>query len=251
MERIVDPPAIVKAATSEKTHAALIERIRSIEDSIVRDEKLNLERAFEQGKLLIELKDQCVNHDWLATLTKTGIPERRAQERIRLAKCLKSDARRISEFSSIREAIEAFGPEPQTPAQTTYRAPAGSPGSLLFCNYCRKHSPRSKCKDCDAKRAEAKGVTPSREPGDDTDSEAAAAAKAKEEAKKNGQAAWTWNSFATPWGQAMRQITEMSKALYGDKPPAQLKEARQHVNKAYDLIKAAKDAATQPEATDA
>ncbi len=200
----INPPAHVQpAANQDKKHAALIGRIRSIDQDIERDDKLNLERAVEQGKLLIELKETCEHGEWLTELEKTGVAQQRASERTRIAKLPPAV---LSQCSSIADAKLRIGSEPQDDSQpTTSTKPPANFKSVLCARHQAIGPSKAPCANCDEARRLARGGKP-REPGDDAESEAEAKKKQREAARRNGQEKFTWAKVEKPYGDFVRAL---------------------------------------------
>jgi hypothetical protein len=67
-------------------------------------EKSAIEKALEAGSMLCEAKASCDHGDWLPFLESAGVPERKAQRYMRLARSgLKSDT--VSDLGGIKAAL--------------------------------------------------------------------------------------------------------------------------------------------------
>lgn len=194
----LNPPAEVRPAAGQQASlAALINKIADIEHDLARDEKLNLERAVAQGRLLLELKAGCDHGEWLLTLAKTGIKPSRAQERMRLAKCT---APVICQYGSIREALASLPPDPAEPVGAGTPPAPPPPPAIDQSLFCREHRtgqkpPNWRCQDCIDLRRERAGLGAVREkptPGT--------------KPIKDGAVAWSLNEVVPFFGKALAGI---------------------------------------------
>src|SRR5690606_12499757 len=65
----------------------------------------SIEKALEAGRELVAAKAECRHGEWLAVLERAGVPERKAQRLMTLARSgLKSAA--VSDLGGIRGALE-------------------------------------------------------------------------------------------------------------------------------------------------
>lgn len=83
----------------------LADRIKDVIGASVAAEKTAIEKALEAGHLLDEARVACNHGDWLPFLHRAGMPERKAQRYMRLAKSgLKSDT--VSDLGGIKAALK-------------------------------------------------------------------------------------------------------------------------------------------------
>lgn len=106
MKHIFETPPSCKA--EEKSLSAMVFQARALFAELAQAEKLNLARAIALGKVLTELKEKAGHGNWLPTLARLAMKPRRGQQYIQLAKCAPM---RISECTSITEALETLGAE--------------------------------------------------------------------------------------------------------------------------------------------
>lgn len=84
--------------------ADLAERVRELDQASIAAELTATEKAMEAGRLLVEAKDGCPHGAWLPFLSRAGVPERRAQRLMQLARSgLKSDT--VTDLGGIKAAL--------------------------------------------------------------------------------------------------------------------------------------------------
>jgi hypothetical protein len=83
---------------------ALADQVKEAIGVSVAAEKTAIEKALDAGHLLDEAKTACRHGEWLPFLQRSGVPERKAQRLMRLAKSgLKSDT--VSDLGGIKAAL--------------------------------------------------------------------------------------------------------------------------------------------------
>lgn len=93
--------------------ADMAERVKDATAQSADAEKAAIERALEAGRLLLEAKSECRHGQWLLFLERAGVPERKAQRFMKLARSgLKSDT--VSDLGGVRAAL-AYLAEPTLP----------------------------------------------------------------------------------------------------------------------------------------
>ena len=99
-------------------------------------------------------------------------------------------------------------------AGVTKRQVIETPPNKLFCDRCERAGPVKGCEKCKALRAEAR--KPDREPGDDTESEAAARKRDREAMRNNGKPAYDDRIIDKLIGQLTRAFDDRGRAIGDD-----------------------------------
>ena len=82
----------------------LADRVRSTLDESDAAEKTAIDKVLQAGGLLCEAKEACAHGEWLPFLERGGVPERKAQRYMKLARSgLKSDT--VSDLGGIKAAL--------------------------------------------------------------------------------------------------------------------------------------------------
>lgn len=85
--------------------ADLAEQVKAASSASTDAERTSIAKALEAGALLVQAKDACSHGEWLPFLERAGVPERKAQRLIRLARSgLKSDT--VSDLGGIRATLD-------------------------------------------------------------------------------------------------------------------------------------------------
>lgn len=168
MQDHLDPPALVR---TYENRADLRRHAHDLNADIMYEDRRNLDRALDLGDTLVKLKAFCKHGEWGAELESLKIHPRRASEYTRIAK---SDARPISDATSIREALErvkedADDEEDDTPQEDASSEETGNPSEeapntsesnghaespmTIYCPDCLRkkrvgQEVSKKCKDC-------------------------------------------------------------------------------------------------------
>lgn len=144
--------AMVRAARSV---AEITSQLKAIRGRMGTRDRQNIEDAVSAGEFLNEMKPQVDHGKWGAKLEEIGFSSSYASRLMRLAK---SDLSRISECSTVTEAMELVKDEPDAdlppgtnsaPSQT---APSETKPQCPACSRVKRlgGTPPRKCKDCDA-----------------------------------------------------------------------------------------------------
>jgi hypothetical protein len=232
MKNEMDPPAIVKTSVSE-----LIAAGKRLHDGLKRDERAALEKAIQLGAIIDNLKQTCAHGEYLPALAKIGVPQQRASEFRRLAKVPTSV---LSGCESLRDALTHIADVPDAPPRpvadpgrdvqatgTASETPASNKGGLKL------PEPAAKPAQTRAERVGQTEPTPprvmqEREPGDDTESEAAARREERQQ-PKNGSV-FDWRGLESHFGYVVRGIDGVPKVYHGIEQTEAFRKAREALN---------------------
>jgi hypothetical protein len=130
MHHELNPPAIVLLA--QPSQAELKAKAKSIRGRMGTRDRQNLEDALELGGILVSLKAQTEHGKWLPLLEELSIVPSWGQRLMKLAKC---DLSRISECSTITEALEKIGGGEENAEAEIVSSPL--PAALAYYSTCQ------------------------------------------------------------------------------------------------------------------
>jgi hypothetical protein len=149
--RTTNPPAIVRKAESL---AECMKKASYFDTAVARQEQSTLKDAIEEGNWLNKAKAICPHGQWAKELSKAKISERRASERMAIAKL--PDAV-ISTCTSIRDAVSKLpGAKSAAPPISITSDSNDRPTEdfIIPCERCQRTGRVKDCPNCKAKANE-------------------------------------------------------------------------------------------------